>query len=88
VVRRRSGGGAILHDHELTYSLAIPSSSRWSDENAELYDLVHQVVIQLLGRDGIESQLYKNVALADVQGSWKCSTTFEAFSFAAWKLVA
>jgi len=68
VVRRRSGGGAILHDHELTYSLAIPSSSRWSDENAELYDLVHQVVIQLLGRDGIESQLYKNVALADVPG--------------------
>src|SRR5688500_20216584 len=23
-VRRASGGGAILHDHELTYSLAVP----------------------------------------------------------------
>ena len=62
VVRRRSGGGAILHDHELTYSLSIPSSNRWSDQNAELYDLVHRVVIQLLARDGIESQLYKEVA--------------------------
>ncbi|MEM6330787.1 MAG: lipoate--protein ligase family protein, partial [Planctomycetota bacterium] len=23
-VRRHSGGGAIVHDHELTYSLAVP----------------------------------------------------------------
>ena len=25
LVRRRSGGGAILHEHEITYALAIPS---------------------------------------------------------------
>ena len=60
VVRRRSGGGAILHDKELTYSLAIPSSHRWSKETSELYDLVHRVVIQLLAEDGIESQLFKD----------------------------
>ena len=60
MVRRRSGGGAILHDRELTYSLAIPSSNRWSDRNAELYDLVHQVVIQLLTQIGLESQLFKD----------------------------
>ena len=60
VVRRRSGGGAILHDQELTYSLAIPSSHRWSKETSELYDLVHRVVIQLLAEDGIESQLFKD----------------------------
>ena len=62
VVRRRSGGGAILHDQELTYSLVIPRSNRWSNQNAELYDLVHQVVIQLLARDGIESKLFKDTA--------------------------
>jgi len=62
LVRRRSGGGAILHDQELTYSLAIPSSHRWSNQNSELYDLVHQVVIRLLAQDGVESQLYKNVS--------------------------
>ena len=60
VVRRRSGGGAILHDRELTYSLAIPSSHRWSKETSELYDLVHRVVIELLAEDGIESQLFKD----------------------------
>ena len=63
VVRRRSGGGAILHDQEVTYSLAIPSSNRWSDQNSELYDLVHRVVIQLLAEDGIESQLHKDAVL-------------------------
>ena len=60
VVRRRSGGGAILHDQELTYSLAIPSSNRWSGQNSELYDLVHQVVIQLLAQAGRKSQLFKD----------------------------
>ena len=65
IVRRRSGGGAILHDQELTYSLAIPSSNRWSGQNAELYDLVHQVVIRLLKQVGLDSQLFKNAAPVD-----------------------
>ena len=65
LVRRRSGGGAILHDQELTYSLAIPSSNRWSNQNSELYDLVHRVVIQLLAEDGIESQLYKDAVVTE-----------------------
>ena len=29
VVRRTSGGGAILHDAELTYSFAVPAIIRW-----------------------------------------------------------
>ena len=62
LVRRRSGGGAILHDQELTYSLAIPSSNRWSNQNSELYDLVHRVVIQLLAEEGIESQFHRDAA--------------------------
>ncbi len=62
VVRRRSGGGAIMHDQELTYSLAIPSSHRWSKETSELYDLVHRVVIKLLAEDGIGSRLFKDAA--------------------------
>ena len=60
VVRRRSGGGAILHDQELTYSLSSPSSHRWSKETSELYDLVHRVVVELLAEDGIKSQLFKD----------------------------
>ena len=67
LVRRRSGGGAILHDQELTYSLAIPSSNRWSNQNAELYDLVHCVVIQLLAKSGLRSQLFKDTVSAEAE---------------------
>lgn len=58
VIRRRTGGGAIMHDHELTYSLAVPQKHRWSSRNADLYDLVHQVVIEQLKECGLQSALY------------------------------
>lgn len=58
LVRRRTGGGAILHDHELTYSLCIPSENRWSKKNSELYRLVHQCIIELLQTCGIKSEIY------------------------------
>jgi len=49
LVRRRSGGGAILHDQELTYSLAIPSSHRWSNQNSETSRL-NKVMIVMMRR--------------------------------------
>src|SRR3569833_2236254 len=30
VVRRSSGGGAIVHDHEITYSLVVPVGHPWA----------------------------------------------------------
>jgi len=53
IVRRSSGGGAIVHDHELTYSICVPESNRWSKSSDRLYDLVHDQVIQMLGEHGI-----------------------------------
>ena len=53
VVRRSSGGGAIVHDHELTYSICVPASNRWSKSSDRLYDVVHNQIIQILGRQGI-----------------------------------
>jgi lipoate-protein ligase A len=61
LVRRASGGGAILHDNELTYSLCIPSASRWSKENRLLYTIVHEGIIQSLARRGIQAMLYDGV---------------------------
>ena len=61
LVRRRTGGGAILHDNELTYSLCVPSDNRWSKRNSELYRLVHRCIVQLLDEFGIESHLYGDV---------------------------
>ena len=49
VVRRLSGGGAILHDLELTYSLALPLDHPLLCQGPNrLYELVHDVIIACL----------------------------------------
>lgn len=55
VVRRQTGGGAILHDQELTYSLTLPLNHPLiPDGNANgLYDRVHEGFAALLGYLGI-----------------------------------
>lgn len=58
LVRRRSGGGAILHDHEVTYALAMPLQARWGHDAEALYRTAHQAVIELLGDLGCEAKLY------------------------------
>src|SRR5688500_2618026 len=41
MVRRASGGGAIIHDSELTYSLAIPQPDVRAHAATDLYEAVH-----------------------------------------------
>src|SRR4051794_30663710 len=41
LVRRASGGGAILHDRELTYSIAIPEASASAAASRRLYEGIH-----------------------------------------------
>lgn len=55
VVRRQTGGGAILHDDELTYSLTMPLDSPFTPTNAidDLYRIVHDAFIDILARYGI-----------------------------------
>ncbi len=48
IVRRQTGGGAILHDRELTYSLTLPASHPLARRNERLYTAVHQAVINCL----------------------------------------
>lgn len=53
IVRRLSGGGTILHDDELTYSLVAPGDHPLALKRAELYQAVHAALIDALGRWGI-----------------------------------
>jgi len=68
-VRRLSGGGAILHDRELTYSLTLPTSHFLSQDTQALYDTVHQAIIETLNRFLVASQAaYQAVSCRQTDG--------------------
>lgn len=56
-VRRLTGGGAILHDDELTYSLCLPPSQRLFQQPEQLYDLVHGAIASAIGQLGFPATL-------------------------------
>ncbi len=56
VVRRLTGGGAILHDLELTYSLTLPAAHPLLDGGPNrLYELLHDAVITCLTGLGLDA---------------------------------
>jgi lipoate-protein ligase A len=51
-VRRLTGGGAILHHHELTYSCVLPPGHPLGARPVDLYTAVHDIFIRELNRQG------------------------------------
>jgi lipoate-protein ligase A len=56
-VRRASGGGAILHDREVTYSLAVPEGHPLAADRLRTYRAIHEALVETLARWGIEAHL-------------------------------
>lgn len=48
LVRRSTGGGAILHDREVTYSVCVPIRDRISQQAAGLYRSIHDAIRRAL----------------------------------------
>jgi lipoate-protein ligase A len=48
VVRRLTGGGAIWHDQEVTYALAVPAGHAQARPNTVLYRAVHAAIVAVL----------------------------------------
>lgn len=48
LVRRSSGGGAIVHDRELTYAVALPVDAMPTSDPCSLYDAVHDGLVAVL----------------------------------------
>jgi lipoate-protein ligase A len=57
LVRRPSGGGAIVHGSDFTYAAAIPKRHRWGSTPQALYDAVHGAMIESLRSCGVETRL-------------------------------
>ncbi len=50
--RRLSGGGAIVHDHELTYCIAVPDNTGSKTAAGDLYCLVHNAIASFFAERG------------------------------------
>ena len=48
LVRRATGGGAIVHDREITYSFVLPADHRLAANAKSLYLLLHETLIEAL----------------------------------------
>jgi len=68
VVRRSTGGGAIVHDQELTYSFTAPLVAfRSSAATRSAYDSVHRAAAKLLTQLGVPATLRRHVPLQGPQ---------------------
>jgi lipoate-protein ligase A len=57
LVRRTTGGGAILHDRELTYSCTLPTAHALARRAADLYYAIHEAIVAVLAEFGLAAHL-------------------------------
>ena len=58
IVRRSTGGGAILHHLELTYSFVIPLSQQDKSASEPLYFAFHETLIEALAELSVQATLF------------------------------
>lgn len=58
IVRRPSGGGAIIHGTDLTYAIAVPRSHAWGRTPQPLYDAMHAAMVEVLRDLGVDARLH------------------------------
>jgi len=78
VVRRLTGGGAILHHHEWTYACVVPRSHALSRDPLEIYGRVHRTMIELFSQFGVTSQM-QGTGPAGVPPGFLCHTRRDRF---------
>jgi len=69
LVRRASGGGAIVHDRELTYSVAWPMRDTRIKAATNLYDACHETLVEVLAAMAVKATIYRPLPDACTSGS-------------------
>ncbi len=62
LVRRSTGGGAILHHHELTYSLTVPCKVGEHGARNDLYQGVHRAIVDELAANAVMTRPFREDA--------------------------
>ncbi len=70
-VRRLSGGGAILHDREWTYSCVIPATHPLAETPLQIYHQIHDAIIAVLQRFDVPAAL-RGEFLDALEGNFLC----------------
>jgi len=78
LVRRLTGGRAVLHDIEITYSIIIPSNVEWiSSSITESYKFISIALLNGLKNLGIKADLSKP---QNIKNTFKTSACFDSTS--------
>jgi lipoate-protein ligase A len=72
VVRRLTGGGAILHHHEWTYSCAVSPDHPLAQTPLRIYELVHERIIAALSQQGVRSATLRGAAVSGDKEAFLC----------------
>lgn len=76
LVRRASGGGALIHDREITYSLALAPGHPLAKGGEPLYQAVHALLVDLLQQNyappGGRYELCPQAIPAEPAEPWLC----------------
>lgn len=76
IVRRPSGGGAIVHGSDVTLAIALPRGHALGASPQALYDLVHAALVAELARHGVAAGLSAGARiLHDLSGARDPSAT-------------
>ncbi len=62
MVRRSTGGGAIVHHHEWTYSFTTPIVDRTSRHVEQLFWTFHETLVGMLAGAGLTANIYEPAA--------------------------
>jgi len=72
IVRRMTGGKLVLHDREVTYSVASADTSIFTETLRDSYRLISQALLKGLERLGVSARLAEASPPAYIKGTMPC----------------